>query len=131
MEICTVLLAVIMVFFGYKEYCLKEQMEYNMKREQMNAEQVNAENDLHIKVPVKEQEYAVGQMNGDGQERQTETEITIRVLLKDNNQDTCMQQVILQSSGKITVSGAKSCMFAPDTPFDVSTLLAEGEVVSV
>ena len=132
MEICTVLLAVIMVFFGYKEYCLKEQMEYNMKREQMNAEQVNAENDLHTKVPVKEQEYAVGQRNGDRLGRKTETEITIRVLLKDNNQNTCMQQqVILQSSGEITVSGAKSCMFAPDTPFDVSTLLAVGEVVSV
>lgn len=132
MEISTVLLAVIMVFFGYKEYCLKKQMEYNMKREQMKAEQVNVENNLQTKVQVKEQEYAVGQMNDVGQARQTETEKTIRVLLMNNDQNTCMQQqVILQSSGEITVTGAKSCMVTPDIPFDVSTFLAVGEVVSV
>ncbi|MGN1140515.1 MAG: SpoIID/LytB domain-containing protein [Oliverpabstia sp.] len=123
MEICTILLAVIMVFFGYKEYCLQEQMEYNIKCEQIAAKQ---------KSPVHVQDYEDEQLDDNGQESQQETGKMIRVLLMDNNQNSCMQQqVILQSSGDITVTGAKSCMIAPDTPIDVSTFLDVGEVVSV
>lgn len=149
MEIFAVLLAAIMIFFGWKEYKLVKQAE-KLQEEQILSEQMKAE-----------QLIAEGMENGDWQTDQTETGKTetgetktgdsetdqtmkaqipeqtnsyppIRVLLMNTENASYIQdQVILQSSAAMTISGTYTQECAANVPFDAGALLCEGETIRV
>lgn len=148
MEIFIVLVAAIMVFSGWKEYKLTKQAE-KLQEDQILAEQMKAEQpkagemetgqtgsgqSLEGQVP---EQQAGAEQNGSEKIAGQESELTnvsspIRVLLMNTGTNSYIQdQVILQSSGGMTISGMYTQECAANVPFDAGALLCEGETIRV
>lgn len=125
MEFGMVLMACVMVFFGWEEYQMKKQMEANILQEQMEAEQIESESQQQEREQKKiTSSETNAQSSSENQRDQPEMRETIRVLLMNNNQKSCMQeQVILKSTSNIIMEGSYSGEIVPDTVCDVSQFL--------
>lgn len=158
MEIFIVLTAAVMIFFGWKEYKLTKRAE-KLQENQIMAEQIKAgqlapgEAEIKQSAPgetetermkeeqpsqrqTPEQQAAAKQNAAEKiavqESEQTNDYPAIRVLLVNTDQDSYIQNnVILQASGKMSISGAYTRDYDAGVPFDAGELLCEGETIWV
>lgn len=133
-------MAGMMVFLGCKEYGLVRRIEEKIQAEQIRMEQVQAENqmgdagreDADSQVREGAEGQSAGQEDADGQEGTQQVQASIRVLLTDNADSSCIQQqAVLQSSCGLVISGTDTQEYPADTPFDAGEFLQEGETIWV
>lgn len=135
MEIFVLLLTAVMLFFSWKEYKLTKQVR-QIREEQILAEQSGEEAAAGEQNQVQDQpenitiQDVIPQEDAYSQQTAEPSDSNIRVLLMNTAQSSCIQdQVIVQSSVGMEISGAYTQECASGIPFDAGELLAEGETI--